>query len=438
MNNNPNKPSYRAVISWILYDFANTAFSMTVVSFYFSIWIVVELGQRDIYVSLANGLSMLFVAVTMPILGDLSDFRNNKVKALMAFTLVCCLGTTMLGILGFVFSSINILVPLLLLVYIVANYSYQAGLVYYNALLPYVSTPKNIGRVSGYGTAIGYMGAIIALAVANLFVDGEFFGFNVSSIDGGGIRVSFFSTAIIFVLFALPIFLFVKEPKVTKVGQWSLKTSTAKLFKVLANTKQHPGLVRFLVARVLYEDGIQTIIFFMGVYTQAVMGFTRAEAAQFFMIVIPSAIVGSALCGIMVDHYGAKKTLLTVLLLWVLCLIAVLFIASQGLFYLMGFLIGALMGTADTAARPLFISLVPKNSLGEFFGLYAMSGKIAAVIGPLIWSTVTFSLEKFGDVLKYKAAVGAMIIIMFAGYFLMRNIPDYHKKIKSEYLTKKV
>jgi MFS transporter, UMF1 family len=435
MENNRQKPTTRSIFAWVLYDFANTAFSMTVVSFYFSIWIVLELGQRDMYVSLANGLSMLLVAAAMPILGDLSDFRNNKVKSLLVVTLVCVFATTMLGILGLTVSSIHFLVPLLLLVYIVANFSYQAGLVYYNALLPYVSTPKNIGRVSGYGTAIGYMGAIIALGVANLFVDGEFFGYDVPSINGGGTRVSFFSTAIIFILFALPIFILVKEPIVKKVGLWSLKASTAKLIKQLTNTKQHPGLVRFLVARVLYENGIQTIIFFMGVYTQAVMGFTRAEAAQFFMIVIPSAIVGSAVCGIMVDHYGAKRTLQTVLVLWVLCLAAVLFIVSQGLFYLMGFLIGALMGTADTAARPLFISLVPKKALGEYFGLYAMSGKVAAVIGPFVWSTVTLSMEKFGDVIKYKAAVGAMVLIMFAGYLVMRKVPDFHNKIKSEYLT---
>jgi MFS transporter, UMF1 family len=436
MEHTPAKPTARSTFSWILYDFANTAYSMTVVSFYFSIWVVLELGQRDFYVSLANGVSMLLVAITMPFLGDLSDFKNNKVKALFIFTLLCVTGTTFLGILGYAVSSISTLLPLLLLFYVIANYSFQAGLVYYNSLLPFVSTPKNMGRVSGYGTGIGYVGAIVGLAVASIFVDGTFFGFDVKSINGDGSKAAFFSTAVLFLLFSIPIFLYVREPKQKKEGEWSLKNSFAKVTKSLVDTKKHPGLVRFLIGRLLYEDGIQTIIFFMGVYTQAVMGFTRPEAAQFFMIVIPSAIFGSIVCGIMSDHFGAKKTLITVLVLWLISLTITLFIVDKGLFYLMGFIIGALMGTADTASRPLFISLVPKESLGEFFGLYAVSGKIAAVLGPFVWSAVTLSTESFGDVVKYKAAVGAMILIMLVGTIILVRVPDYHKKIKDDYVAK--
>ena len=436
MENNLFNPTTRSTFSWILYDFANTAYSMTVVSFYFSIWVVLELGQRDFYVSLANGVSMLLVAVTMPFLGDLSDYKNNKVKSLLVFTLLCVTGIAILGIIGYTVSIISVLLPLLLIFYVIANYSFQAGLVYYNSLLPFVSTPKNMGRVSGYGTGIGYFGAIVGLAVAGIFVDGTFFGIDIKSINGDGSKAAFFSTAALFLLFSVPIFLYVREPKHKKPGNWSLTSSFSKISKSLVDTKQHPGLVRFLVGRLLYEDGIQTIIFFMGVYTQAVMGFTRPEASQFFMIVIPSAIFGSIICGIMTDHYGAKKTLITVLVLWLFSLVTVLFIADKGLFYLMGFIIGALMGTADTAARPLFISLVPKESLGEFFGLYAVSGKIAAVVGPFVWSIVTLSTERFGDIVKYKAAVGAMILIMLIGTVLLLRVPDYHKKIKENYVSK--
>ncbi len=422
------RPPFAATLSWILYDFANTSYSMNIVSLYFSTWIIIELGQGDFWVSFVNSLSMLFVALTMPVLGEWSDKKNKKLSALLIFTGICILGTFSMGVIGQNIQTLSILTPLVLIIYVISNYSYQGGLVFYNALLPAVSTPKTLGRISGYGVAIGYMGSAAGLFIGGLFVDGGAFGVSIPGIEAGGRVAAFIPTALLFLLFAIPIFIFVKEPRVEKSHHWNIKDSYRRVWRSIVNTKQHPGLLRFLVAKFLYEDSIQTIIIFMGVYTQAVMGFTSAETNTFFIIVIPAAVLGSVLFGVLTDHYGPKKTLVAVITLWIVSLVVIIATMDLTLFWFMGAAVGILLGSTWTAARPLLITLAPANNLGEFFGLYALSGKVAAIIGPLLWSAVTLSFARFGPIIKYKAAIGALTVVMAVGLIVLWTVPDFHRR----------
>jgi len=204
--------------------------------------------------------------------------------------------------------------------------------------------------------------------------------------------------------------------------------SFKKVIDGISNTKKYPGLLHFLIAKFLYENGIQTVIIFMGVYVQAAMGFTLGEANLFFILVIPSAVVGSALCGIMTDHFGPKKTLKRVVAGWVICLFIIIATTNRPLFWIIGCLVGALMGSAWTAARPLLISLVPKEMLGEFFGLYALSGTMATVIGPVIWGAVVQTMNSYGNLVKYKAAILVLAFLMLIGFIVLLKVPDYHRK----------
>ena len=204
MNSSTSKPPASGTISWILYDFANTTYSMNVVSLYFPTWIVLVLAQSDFWVSLVNSISMALVALSMPVLGDWSDRKNKKLLALFVFTMLCILGTLVIGLVGTTVSNMSLLVPVVLFLYIVSNYSYQGGLVFYNALLPSVSTPKTMGRVSGYGVAIGYMGSAAGLIIGGLFVDGNVFGLTIPGISAGGEVAAFIPTAIVFFTRASP------------------------------------------------------------------------------------------------------------------------------------------------------------------------------------------------------------------------------------------
>ncbi len=426
------KPTRISTTAWILYDLANTAYSMNVVSLYFSTWIILTFQMSDIWVSLVNSLSMLFVAFTMPVLGDWSDIKQKKLKGLMLFSLICISGTALIGLLGLTLKSTAILLPLVLLIYIVTNYSYQGGLVFYNALMPAVSTPKNMGRVSGYGTAIGYMGTILGLMVARIFVEGDFFGLTLPGVQAGGPGAAFIPTAVLFLVFALPVFFLVDESLIPapKQKEWKIKASYKKVINNIRDTQEHPGLLRFLISRLLYQDSVATIIIYMGVFTQVVMDFTLNEASLFMIILTPFAIIGSAICGILTDHYGPKKVLTVVIVFWVISLAVIIISSNRTLFWIMGAIIGILLGSVETSSRPLLITLAPREKMGEFFGIYALSGRLAAIIGPLVWSAVTFSFGAFGDVFKFKAAIGALAIIMILGLLVLLPVPDFHKKVK--------
>ena len=158
----------RQVWGWISYDFANTIYSMNVVSLYFSLWITVDNGREDIWVSLANSLSMLMVALSLPGLGVISDRYRRRMPFLLGLTLSCVLFTSLISVVGWTVPSSGWRVGLALSFFVLANYSYQGGLVFYNALLPQVSPPRLMGRVSGYGTAMGYLGAIVGLSLIHI------------------------------------------------------------------------------------------------------------------------------------------------------------------------------------------------------------------------------------------------------------------------------
>lgn len=427
----PTKPRLSAAVSWILYDFANTAYSMNVVSMYFSTWLIIELAQRDIWVSLVNSLSMALVAVTMPVLGDWSDRQHTKRLGLFIFTMVCIGGTALMGVLGKGVADLSVMVPMVLALYVLTNYGYQGGLVFYNALLPAVSTPKTVGRISGYGVGIGYLGSAAGLIVGGLYVDGSVFGQSLPGIEAGGRAAAFIPTAVLFFVFAIPIFIFVREPWRQKtVQKWDLRASYRHVWSSLKDTRKYPGLLRFLVAKFLYEDSIETIIIFMGVYTQAVIGFSTAETRNFFIMIIPAAVIGSGLCGVLTDHFGPKKTLIGVIGTWVVSLLLLVTLTERTAFWAIGAVIGALLGSTWTAARPLLISLVPHQRLGEFFGLYALSGKAAAIIGPLLWSAVVWLAADYGRAFKYKAAVAVLAVVMLAGLVVLFKVPDFHQRQK--------
>jgi len=427
----PLKPKQRVTVSWILYDFANTIYSMNVVSMYFSTWLVVDLNLGDKFVGYANSFSMILVALTLPILGEISDRFRRKMPFLFVYTLACVIATAFIGIAGQSQVTIQTKIALVVGLFIVANYSYQGGLVFYNALLPYVCSTRSIGRVSGYGVAIGYLGSIVGLIMVLPFVEGSVYGLVIPFIKGGGSAAAFLPTAVLFFIFAIPIFIFVKDPPVTEHIdniRINITQSFKKVWDGLSNTVKYPGVTRFLIAKYFYEDAIQTIIIFMAIYAQKVMGFSKGETTTFFIAVIPSAIIGSALCGIITDHIGPKKTLMITLCGWIVSLTVLIFTMQTWIFWAIGAAVGVFLGSTWTSARPLLISLVPKEMLGEFFGLYSFSGKLAATAGPLLWVFVVDLFSPKGDIFKYKAAVAALLILMIIGLIILWRVPNLWKK----------
>ncbi|MFQ6032910.1 MAG: MFS transporter, partial [Candidatus Zixiibacteriota bacterium] len=435
MNNSTGK-NRLSTTGWALYDFANTIFSMNIVTMYFAQWIIVDNRKEDIYYSASYALSMFLVAVTMPVLGAISDVKGKRKPFLLTLTLGCIFSTILMGMISNNVADVNTKILLALTFFVVANFCYEGGLVFYNALLPEVSTKDNIGRVSGLGVSLGYVGAIVGLLLVKPFVEGTFFGAKIPFLSEGGREKAFIPTALFFLLFSLPIFLWVKERVSERFDEEKVKIKSAflRVWEGISDTKKYPGVLRFLIANFFLADAIATVSIFMAVYAQLVMGFPDSVKIWFFIVSTISAVIGSFLCGHVTDSIGPKKALFFVIVGWILSLSIVIFIVDKAVFWIMGSLVGIFLGSTWTASRPLLTSLAPKEVLGQFFGLYSLSGKVAAILGPVIWGFVIlyFKADKvivqnvisflksvgvtFTDqvilTIQYRFAVGVLILMM--------------------------
>lgn len=365
----------RSVVSWILYDLANTIFSIAIVSNYFPIWVVDDMGGRDADVGLANGAATALVLISAPFLGALSDRPPGRVPFLAASTAVCCLLTALLGQGG--------LVPSLLL-FVGASYAFQTGLIFYDALLPAVSSERDRGRIGGLGVGIGYVGSLIGIGV----------GLAVLSL-GGDEPTIFRLTALLFALFALPCFIWVREgPRpAPDTGE---RLGGGDLLRSFRRLGEYPDLRRFLLGRVLYASAANTLILYMGIYATAELGFGDREKDLLLLVGILAAIGGGLGWGRTVDRSGPKRVLSTVLGLWTVTLLAAGAIPLLGLpktwFWPVAALAGVALGGTWTADRPFMLRLSPPAQLGRFFGLYAMAGRAAAILGPVGWALVVDGL----------------------------------------------
>jgi len=448
MNSNNKKRLY----GWAIYDFANTIFSMNIITMYFSQWIIVDNGKEDIWYSFAYSASMLLVAITMPVLGAISDSYGKRKPFLLTLTLGCVFGTVLIGMVSQNVAFVDLRVYLALALFVLANFCYEGGLVFYNTLLPEVSTPETIGKVSGLGVGLGYFGAVLGLLLIKPFVDGNLFGLKLPYFLGGGREKAFIPTAFLFLLFSLPTFFWVKEKVKEKARGFKLDIKKAfnKVWDGIVHTKKYPGVLRFLISDYFFEDAIATTIVFMAVYAQVVMGMGDEVKIWFFIISTTSAVLGSFLCGFVTDFIGPKKTLFFVVLGWILSLSLIMFTHDLTLFWIIGSVVGIFLGSTWTSSRPLLTSLAPKEMLGEFFGLYSLSGRAAAIVGPILWGGAVLYFKKdnlfvqkivsfleslgiaFSDrilnTIQYRFGIGVLVILMIVGLLIFIKVPDNFKK----------
>lgn len=404
-----------AIHYWALYDFANTLFAMNVVSLYFALWVTQDMGAPDLAYSVAASLSLFIVALLSPTFGAWSDRMGRRIPFIGIFTVICC------ATIAAVTWVSNLYVGLAL--FVVSVFAYQMAQVSYNAMLPELAQPHEIGKVSGYGTGIGYLGSVVGVILIMPFVSGKLFGWQ-TPIPAGGNTGAFLPVAVLFLLFSLPLLLGVKDravpnPQARRPGLGQLVDSWREARKV-------PGMRRYLLANLLFFDALNTVIGFMAIYATQVLGFDSAknEVQMVLMLATVFAFVGSLAWGAMVDRLGAKRTLVLDLGLWVVALLGFVFIRDKAIAtWLLGPMVGIAMGGTWTASRALLANLAPADRQGEFFGLYSLAGKFAAVIGPLTWGLIT-SLFAFMPIGKYQLALGAQLVFVLAGLALLRKVPE--------------
>jgi UMF1 family MFS transporter len=378
---------------------------MNVITLYFPLWVTVDKGGEDIVYSCALSLSMVMVALSMPLLGGLSDRMGRRMPLLIGLTLFSVFFTALIG------ASNHLILGLIF--FVLANYGYHAALVPYDALIPQVSRGFSVGKVAGIGVALGYVGAIAGIVMVKPFVS-----------EAGRIS-SFIPTAFLFLLFSLPCFFLVKEEKKQAATIWwrTMREEFTHIKETLSHTKKYPGLLPFLIANFLYCDAVNTVIAFMAVYAHQVAGFDDAMIRNLLIVSTVFAAIGSLIFGWLTDRWGAKRTLTLVLYLWIGTLVAAIASFSPVIFWLVGFLVGCALGGTWVSARALVLDLSPPEKIGEIYGLYNMGGKFGFILGPLVWGLIVLVFEDL-NTMKYRIAVGSLLFFLFGALYLLRKVPE--------------
>ncbi|MCH7691205.1 MAG: MFS transporter [candidate division Zixibacteria bacterium] len=410
------------VMGWSLYDFANTIFSMNIISLYLKRYIVEDLGKDDRWFDIPYSISMVIAAIVLPAMGAISDHSTKKKMFVILFTITCCLAT---GLMSLVPASAVMVIVLLL---IISNFTYEASMPFYNALLYSVAYGKEARFVSGFGVAFGYMGAILGVLAVGPFVDMY------------GKQGSFLPTAVMFLLLSIPFVLWVREKPVKFPGKATIKKGYQDVWDGIRLTKKYPGVARFLVADYFFEDAVTTVIINISLYCSIVLGFSESGIRYFLIITPISAVIGSYIIGHLSRTYCLKKMLNIIIWGWVISLIAFVFVENVVLIYILGSIVGILLGGLWTTSRPLLAELVPQEELGRFFGLFSLSGRAAAIVGPLLWTTVVYffnpqrpmgrfvidalAIEEADQAaLPYKIGILTLVVMMLVGLYIFRKVP---------------
>jgi UMF1 family MFS transporter len=411
----------RAIASWVLYDLANTIFSMGIVSAYFSLWVRQSVGadRADSVYGTITAISMAIIFVMSPLLGAMTDRARRRMPFLIASTLICVVFTLLLARSGFYITAIC---------FVIANAAYQAGLQFYDALLPEVSTEANRGRIGGIGVGIGYLGSYLAIGL----------GLVLGTDD---LPLLFAVIAAAFLFFAIPCFLFVRErgnPHPQPINVRMAIESTRETIRTLRSSSEYPGLLRFLIGRVFYTDGINTVIAIMLLYTVNVAiasGLGEADGARqgqlILLTAVTFAIIGGFFWGWLTDRLGPKRTLNYVLRAW-MAIFA--FAAAIGIFslpvsalYVVACSAGFSLGGIWAADRPYMLRLTPPARIGEFYGLYGMVGRFSAITGPGIWAVMGYFLITRAGLPAHRGqgfGVLALLVLVIISYVILQKVDD--------------
>ena len=429
----------RTIFSWSIYDFANQPFTTITVTFIYSTFFTstIFLGSEELGIAAwgkAITISSLIIAFLSPIMGAVADRGGYRKLFLIFWTWICIIFSFMLYFPqpGDVFNA--------LLFFCIANIGFEMGGVFLNAYLPEIAPKNKIGRISGYGWSFGYIGGLIALgACFLLFVVPEnpinpLTGNVLDKSSYQHIRIINVFIAIWFAIFSLPTFLFVNSrERIRKLSNNIISNSFKEIKNTFNQIRNYKQIIRFLLARVVYNDAIITVIAFGGPYAYTQFGFdmdTNGKLMIFGIVLNVFAGTGAFLFGFLDDYLGGKKTIQITNFGFIVALLIAFFapVLENGEFYfwIAGGLIGIFMGPNQAASRSLMGRLIPDNKENEFYGFFAFSGKATAFLGPLLF-TVVVTLT--GDI---RLSLLMLAVLFFIGMLMLSSVDTDSVEINSD------
>ena len=391
----------KQIFGWSMYDFADTIFSALFVTVYFPLFVVLK-GGNAFHVGLTMSVSMLLAGLLVPFLGAVADQTQRKKLLLFIFTVLCCIFTFFVGFFGL----FTVLVLGLL-----ANLFYHASLDMYDALLVNISTKRNVGFISGIGTAVGYLGTVFSVGIA--YFIGSIYGFESVK----GIAIVFMLVALSYFGFSLFTFFLVKEPAKTRIKKQHLKKAFTSVIFTFKNIKKLRNVWLFLLSSFLYVDAASTAIIFLFLYARDQLGFTIPQFLPLYVFMALAGFLGSLIFGKITDKIGHKKSLLIVLFSWVLIILLLYFKTTYIIFIIVGLLGGALLGAIWTITRPMLIQLAPKKKVAELLGYQGLTEKFSGVIGPALFGFVAVEIG-------FKEALLIIIILFLLGGTVLSFVKD--------------
>jgi UMF1 family MFS transporter len=408
----------RAVWSWALFDFANSPFTTIVVTFVYATYFTQVIADDPIrgtaLWSRAVTVTALVVALASPVLGALAD-RGGYRKLFMGLCVFVCASAT-----AALFTVLPGQVLLALSIFIVANIAFELAEVFYNAFLPDVAPPERVGSVSGLGWGLGYVGGLLSLAVALVTLvqpEVPWFGFSLEADEN--VRATNLLVAVWFVVFSLPLFLLVREDK-SRVSPADrvIGATFGQLRDTFRQLRKHRQIVRFLIARLFYNDGLVTVFAFGGIYAAETFGFTLRQVLVFGIVINLAAGLGAVAMGFLDDKIGGKRTIVVSLLGLIGATLLATLATSAAAFWAAGILIGVFAGPNQSASRSLMARFVPHDVENEFFGFFAFSGKLTAFIGPFMLGLLT---ELSGS---QRVGVGFVILLFVLGLVVLGLVDE--------------
>ena len=399
------------ILSWTLFDFANTAFYVLILTvgypLYFRKIIMGGAPEGDALWGISFSISMFIVAILSPVLGAVADYGAGKKRFLWIFTALCILATSALYFVGpsMVFWGMTLL--------ILANVGFEAGLVFYDAFLPELTTERSYGRVSGYGFAMGYLGSLVTLVIAMPLYKEGFGPENIINV-----RISFLVAALMFLAFALPIFIFVPDrQRHAGLKRDFVAIGIKRIGTTFRDFSKYRNVARFLLSYFFYIDAINTIIIFSSIFADETLKLGIQDIIVFFAIVQTSAVLGSIAFGILADKIGHKRTLVVSLTLWLVVLAIAYWTQDATTFFMVGILAGVALGSSQSSSRSLMSSIVPAEKKTEFFGFYSFFGKASAIVGPALFGVVSSYANQ-------RIALVSVGVLLAGGLFLLKNVKE--------------
>jgi MFS transporter, UMF1 family len=408
----------RAIVSWALFDFAATPFSTLIVTFIYATYFTKAIASDPIHGTVlwsrAVSVTALIVALCSPLLGALADRGGYRKRILGVATLVCAAGSAALYwvLPGEVLLALGCVV--------VANIAFEFAAVFNNAFLPDIAPRARVGRLSGVGWASGYVGGLLALVVALVTLvqpATPWFGFSTEA--GENIRATNLLVAIWFLVFSVPLFLWVPEDRsrVSPAGRVVADTF-AQLKRTLTEIRKYRQIVRFLLARLIFNDGLVTVFAFGGIYAANTFGFTFEQVLEFAIVINVAAVIGAVSLGFLDDKIGGKQTIVISLFGLIGATVLAVLATSPAMFWIAGIGIGIFSGPNQAASRSLMARFVPPDAENEFFGFFAFSGKLTAFIGPFLLGLLT---ELSGS---QRVGVSVVVVLFIAGLGLLTLVDE--------------